>query len=103
MPSPKSQAKVTLLPAPTVAVKAVLWPRTVGLLSVAFRPVMGLSLTVTTTVSGVLLRPKLSVTVRVKVMTVGLPGALKVGETAVELLNATDGPPACTQPKLSGV
>jgi hypothetical protein len=89
---------VTLLPPLTVAVKVVDWPRIVGLSLVAFRPVIATSVTVMTTLSGVLARPKLSVTVRVKVRSVGVPGAVKVGLIAAASLNVTAGPPVCNQP-----
>ncbi len=51
---------------------------------------------VITTSSGVRAgRLQLSVTVRVKVSTAGSEGAVKVGVTAVILLNVTAGPPVC--------
>ena len=65
---------------------------------VAASPVMGTSVTVMTTVSGLLATPKLSVTVRLKVSTVGSAGAVKVVvDSAPAALKLTGGPPLCTQ------
>ena len=50
-----------------------------------------------TTVSGSEARPRLSVTVSVKVRTAGSAGAVKVGVTTVGLLKVTAGPLVCVQ------
>ena len=86
-----------LLPV-AVAVKAVVWPNVVGLLLLADRPLMGVSRTVTMIPSGVgSTRPWASVTVRVKVNTVGVPGAVKVGWADGIVAQAYRRPPVCCQ------
>ncbi len=88
-----------MLPSLTVAVKMVALPRAVGPLLAATSPTMGRSCTVIVTVSGVLVTsPRLSVTVRVKVITAGVAGAVNDGCATVTSLKLTAGSPLCTQP-----
>ena len=87
-----------MLPPLTVAVKAVDWPRMVGPLFCAINPLTAMSLTVTVTVSGELVRPALSVTIRLKTRTAGVSGAVKDGLTVLGSLKFTAGPLVCAQP-----
>ena len=88
-----------MLPCVMVAVKVVAAPSMVGPLLAAVSPTMGRSCTVRVTVSGLLVTsPRLSVTVRVKVITVGVVGAVKDGCAAASSRKVTTGPPVCAQP-----
>ena len=74
----------------------------VGLSVVTASPAIGTSVTVMATVSGLPASPRLSVTARRKVSTVGVAGAVKVGDRVSAAFKTTDSPAVCVHRCTSG-